>query len=207
MAEAKGPKVAVPDELLAEFEENDSAKASAGEAPAEEAASADAEEPASDEASEDAAAADGDLEAAQDKYLRLAAEFENFKRRSLKERQDLHNFANESLIKELLATVDNLERAVGHGRQEEGDAKSLLEGVELTFRSLMQALEKSGLASVSAEGEPFDPQVHEAIRQVESEQPAGTVVEVFQKGYLLKDRLLRAALVSVSSGPGEKAEE
>ena len=207
MAEAKGPKVAVPDELLAELEENDSAKASASEAPAEEAASPDAEDPAGDEASEDAAASDGDLEAAQDKYLRLAAEFENFKRRSLKERQDLHNFANEGLIKELLATVDNLERAVGHGRQEEGDAKSLLEGVELTFRSLMQALEKSGLASVSAEGEPFDPQVHEAIRQVESEQPAGTVVEVFQKGYLLKDRLLRAALVSVSSGPGEKAEE
>ncbi len=177
----KGPKVSVPDELRSELEEapelaagqetggdtGDEAGPEAAAAPAQEAEPEDDSEPEAESEDKDPEA---QLEALNEKYLRLAAEFENFKRRALKERQDLHNYANENLIKELLPTVDNLERAVGHARQEEGDAKSLLEGVELTYRSLMQALEKLGVQRVKPDGEPFDPTIHEAIRQMPSDE-------------------------------------
>ncbi len=199
MSDSKGPKVSLPEELRAELEESASQEVGAGpeEAAEPEMTSGEEEEPE---------AAQGDLrkelEELNEKYLRLAAEFENFKRRALKERQELHNYANENLIKELLPTVDNLERAVGHARQEDGgDAKNLLEGIELTYRSLMQALERLGVEGIDPEGEQFDPKIHEAIRQLPSdEHETGVVTEVFQKGYLLKNRLIRAALVAVSSG-------
>ena len=122
--------------------------------------------------------------------------------KQLKERQDQANYANENLIKELLSTVDNLERALEHGRKDrEGDEdREFLEGVELTHRSMLQALERFGVTVIEAEGKPFDPQFHEAIRQVPSDtHEPGTVVEVFQRGYQLKDRLLRPALVAVAA--------
>ncbi len=205
MSDSKGPKVSLPDELSVELDrapEREVAEETA--APAEPELDTEEEEPG--EASEEEAL--DELEELNEKYLRLAAEFENFKRRALKERQDLFNYAHENLIKQLLPVVDNLERAVGHARQEEGgDAKSLLEGIELTYRSLLQALEKLGVHGIEPEGERFDPKVHEAIRQVPSaEYEPGVVAEVFQKGYLLKDRLIRAALVAVSSGPEETSE-
>ncbi len=204
MSDSKGPKVSLPEELRAELEESTSQEI--GEEPEEAAEPAEAAEPEVISGEEEPEAAQGDLrlelEELNEKYLRLAAEFENFKRRALKERQELHNFANENLIKELLPTVDNLERAVGHARQEDGgDAKNLLEGIELTYRSLMQALERLGVEGIDPEGEQFDPKIHEAIRQLPSdEHETGVVTEVFQKGYLLKNRLIRAALVAVSSG-------
>ncbi len=195
MPKAKGPKVELPDALASEL------------------ASAQEESPAEEPEGEEAAAADSssesELEELRDRYLRLAAEFENFRRRTLRERQELQNYATENLIKDLLLTVDNLERALGHARQQEegGEIKNLLEGVELTYRSLMQLLEKAGVRVVGAEGETFDPSVHEAIRQVPSEEhPPGTVIEVFQKGYLMKDRLLRPALVAVSA-PSENGSD
>ena len=145
-----------------------------------------------------------EIAAWKDRHLRLAAEFDNFKRRTLKERQDLLNFGTEALMKELLATIDNLDRALGHVNQEEDvDKENLLEGVELTLRSLLQTLEKDGLKVVEAAGVEFDPAQHEAIRQVPSdEHPPGTVVEVYQKGYMLKNRLLRPALVAVVGPAG-----
>ena len=176
-------------------------------------AGGDSADPAAGDAAADAASADAEgqdpdpaekFAELEDRYLRLAAEFENFKRRSLKERHDLLSFGTENLIKELLATVDNLERAVGHAQQqeEEPEKENILEGIELTFRSLMQSLKKHGVDMVEAEGAVFDPKVHEAMRQVSSdEHEAGTVVEVFQRGYQLRGRLLRPALVSVA-GPG-----
>jgi molecular chaperone GrpE len=196
MPKPKGPKIELPEDLAAELED----------------AAAEQTQPTMQTAEGTPAAAEGgeespaqalqrELDALKDRYLRLAADFENYKRRSLKEREDLYNYGNENLIKELIETVDNLERALGHaqGSEEGVDGKTLVEGVQLTHRSLMRALEKFGLQRVEAEGEPFDPQVHEAIRQVESdEHPTGTVVAVDQKGYLLKDRLLRPALVGVS---------
>ena len=190
MSESDGPKVDIPAELAAELEETEQPDPSGGGADA-----GDAQE------------LQNELAEIKDKYLRLAAEFDNFKRRTLKERQDLLNYGNENLIKELLPTVDNLERALGHARQgEEVNADNLSEGVELTYRSLLQALEKAGVEQVDPTGATFDPKLHEALRQVPSpEEEPGTVLETFQKGYLLRDRLLRPALVAVA-GPGEKEE-
>lgn len=185
----EGPKVDIPEELAADLEAAE--KAPEGDA---------------GDGGKDAADLQALLEDLNDKHLRLAAEFDNYKRRTLKERQDLLNYATENLIKELLETVDNLERALGYvrGEEEGSDREKLSEGVELTYRSLLQALEKSGVKQVDAEGQQFDPKLHEALRQVPSEEhEAGTILEVYQKGYLMKDRLLRPALVSVA-GPAEK---
>jgi len=185
MSEPKGPKVDMPDELIAELESTGSSKSEA----------TSATDPA----------LEAELAELKDRYLRLAAEFDNFRRRSLKERQDLHNYAIENIVKDLLPTVDNLDRAVVHGRKEEQrvDSENLLQGVELTHRSLLQILQRHGVVEIEAAGKPFDPQVHEAVRRVPSnEHPPGTVVEVYQKGYLLKDKLLRPAMVAVASEPG-----
>lgn len=200
MSDTKGPQVELPPELQEELE-TEYAEAPAGAPP-----------PAPDPevAADEAAALRQQFDELNDKYLRLAAEFDNFRRRSLRERQDALKYGNENLVKELLASVDNLDRAVGHGRKEGlgEEGAQLLAGVELTFRSLQQTLEKIGVREVPALGHPFDPSVHQAIRQVPSgAHPAGSVAEVLQKGYLLADRLLRPALVGVSSGPGEKPEE
>ena len=189
MSDPKGPKIDLPDELVAELDEE-------VETPE---AQTDGEGSAPEELEKSSEEEAADL---KDRYLRLAADFENYKRRTLKERQDLFNYGNESLIKELLETVDNLERAQGHAQEsEEGiDAETLLEGVDLTHRALIRSLEKFGVQPVQVEGS-FDPQMQEAIRQVETdEHPPGTIVEVYQKGYLLKDRLLRPALVVVATG-------
>lgn len=202
MSEPKGPKIELPDELAEALEDQ-----AAEEQTQPELEGASAGEP---EAAAAPAELEQELEQLRDKYLRLAAEFENFKRRSLRERHDLLDHANENLIKELLVTVDNLERALGHAQQsEEGaEAKALLEGVDLTYRLLLQTLERFGVRSVKAEGEEFDPQVHEAVRQVPTaECEPGNVVDVMQKGYLLKDRLLRPALVAVSGRPVEEPQE
>ena len=196
MSTPDGPKVEIPDELADEIEESE-VKASADTADA-----ADGADTPGD--SEESGQKLAEL---NDKYLRLAAEFDNYRRRTLKERQDLLNYGTENLIKELLSTVDNLERALGHAsnqEQEGTEGEKLKEGVELTYRSLLQALEVAGLRVIEAEGQTFDPKVHEALRQVPSgEHEPGTVLEVYQKGYLLKDRLLRPSLVAVS-GPAEE---
>jgi molecular chaperone GrpE len=190
MTEPKGPKVDLPNDLLSELEEEKSAGSP------EAAAGPPAPAPAADSSAEYAEL--------KDKHLRLAAEYDNFRRRSLKERQDLHNYANENVFKELLPIVDNLERAVTHARKEEQrpDSENLLQGIELTHRSLLQILAKHGVVEIEAQGKPFDPQVHEAVRRVpSSEHQPGTVVEVYQKGYRLKDRMLRPAMVAVASEP------
>jgi molecular chaperone GrpE len=201
MTEAKGPKLDLPDELAAELEGMAEADNDASDAGDPGPGQATTEPPKTDDDPEDLEGLRALLEQTRDRYLRLAADFENTKRRNLKERQDLFNYGNENLIKELLPVVDNLERALGHTRRaEEGEeAQALVEGVELTHRSLLMALEKFGVQRVEALGAEFDPQVHEAVRQVPSaEHPPGRVLEVFQTGYLLKDRLLRPALVTVA---------
>ena len=184
MSDSKGPKVDLPEELIAELENSGEA---APEAPAANAADA------------------AELADLKERYLRLAAEYDNFRKRNLRERQDLLNYANESIVKDLLPVVDNLERAVIHGRKEEqrADSENLLQGVELTHRSLIQILGRFGVVEIEAAGKPFDPQVHEAVRRVvTSDHAPGTVVEVHQKGYRLKDRLLRPAMVAVAGEPG-----
>lgn len=133
-----------------------------------------------------------------DRLLRQAAELENFKKRTLREREESIRFANEALIKDLLPVVDNLERAVAHA-QGGGNGKPLVEGVEMVIKGLLDVLNKHGVTQIEAIGQRFDPVKHEAMAQVESENhEPNTVVEEHHKGYLLHSRLLRPALVSVS---------
>lgn len=199
MADSKGPKVELPEDLEAELAQAAEAEPLTSERVAE-------PEPGEETEAEPAPAEAGpaELDALRDKYLRLAADFENYKRRNLKERAELFNYGNENLIKELLPVVDNLERALGHARtgEEGSETQALVEGVELTHRSLLQVLERFGVQRVEAEGTEFDPKVHEAVRQIPSDaQPPGHVIEVFQTGYTLKDRLLRPAMVVVATEP------
>jgi molecular chaperone GrpE len=133
-----------------------------------------------------------------ERLLRQAAELENFKKRTVREREDSIRFANEALIKDLLPVVDNLERAVAHA-QGGGNGKPLVEGVGMVIRGLLDVLNKYGVTQIDAMGQPFDPVKHEAMAQVESEDhEPNTVIEEHHKGYLLHSRLLRPALVTVS---------
>jgi molecular chaperone GrpE len=135
----------------------------------------------------------------QDKYLRLAAEFENFKRLAQKQKQDYSQFANESLLKELLPIVDNLERAlkcVQEGRTTDG----LVQGVELTLKQFTETLARFGVKPIASLGVPFDPTCHQAVARQESKTAAeNIVIEEYQKGYQLHDRILRAAMVVVAT--------
>ena len=143
------------------------------------------------------------LRGAEDRLLRLSADFDNFRKRNLREREESHRYGHEIIVKDLLATVDNLERAVEHARRGGGDFESMLQGVELVQRELHGVLAKHGVTRIEASGEPFDPTVHEAVAQQEDGSvPANTVVQVYQPGYRLLDRLLRPARVVVSRPPG-----
>lgn len=145
-----------------------------------------------------------ECKALNDKFLRLAAEFENYKRVNQREQRDQIRYANEQILKELLPVVDNLERAIQSAKSNWSPDK-LIQGVDLTLKQLTGLLTKFGVRPVMAVGQPFDPTHHQAVSQVESDTvPANTIVEEFQKGYLLHDRILRAAMVSVSTGPGQE---
>jgi molecular chaperone GrpE len=138
-----------------------------------------------------------------DHLLRVAADFDNYKKRAAREKEEWVKFANEDLIKSILPFVDNLERAVNHSEKTE-DIQSLVDGIKLTLQQLLQTLNKFGVSPIESLGKPFDPAMHEAMLVVETDQhEANQVVEEFQKGYLLNDRLLRPATVSVSK-PSEK---
>ncbi len=141
-----------------------------------------------------------------DRLLRVAADFDNYKKRATREKEEWAKFANEDLIKAILPFVDNLERAVNHAEKVE-DAGVLIEGVRLTIQQLLQALNKFGLSTFDSVGKPFDPARHEAILLVPTDQhEPNQVVEEFQKGYLLNDRLLRPATVSVSKSPEKEVQ-
>lgn len=139
-----------------------------------------------------------ELEGMRDKYLRLAAEFENYKRRTQRDQSDAIRFANEGLLKELLPIVDNLERAI-RSAKDTPTLDGVAQGVELTFKQCMETLGKFGVRPVASVGEPFDPSRHQAVSRTESAAPENTVVEELQRGYLLHDRVLRAAMVSIAA--------
>ena len=133
-----------------------------------------------------------------ERLLRQAAELENYKKRSARERDDAIRYANESLLKDLLPVVDNLERAIALASGG-GNGKPLVEGVEMVLRGLADVLAKHGAMPILAQGQPFDPTKHEAMTQVETDDhEPNSVVEELHKGYMLRDRLLRPALVSVA---------
>jgi molecular chaperone GrpE len=138
-----------------------------------------------------------------DKYLRLAAEFDNYKRLAQRDQRDLIRFGNEQLLRELLPVVDNLERAVKASR-DGGNSDVLIQGVDLTLKQLTGALTRFHVLPVETVGQPFDPATHQAVASVASEKvPEQHVVDEFQRGYRLHDRTLRAAMVSVSTGQAQ----
>jgi len=146
--------------------------------------------------------------AANDKYLRLAAEFDNYKRVAQREQRDQIKFGNEQLLKELLPALDNMERAIKAARENNADASALIQGVDLTLKQLSGILAKFGVQEIEAAGQIFDPASHQAVSHVPSDTvPRDHVIEEYQKGYRLHDRILRAAMVSVSAGPAQTNEQ
>jgi molecular chaperone GrpE len=143
-----------------------------------------------------------ELEAQQDRYLRAVAEFDNVRKRSAREREEYTRYANESLLRDLLPVLDNLDRALQAARSE--PATSLTTGVELIQRELLRVLEKFGLTPFTSVGQPFDPERHEAVARVPSaDVPDMTVAGETARGYLLHGRVLRPAMVTVAVAPDE----
>ncbi|MCJ1908763.1 nucleotide exchange factor GrpE [Planococcus ruber] len=157
-----------------------------------------AEETAEAPEVDEVAALKEELEAEQNKYLRLLADYDNFKRRSQKERQDAEKFRSQSLLADLLPVMDNFDRALSVETKSEESA-SLLKGVEMVQKSLLEAVKREGLEEIKALGEPFDPNFHQAVMQEKDETAEpGVVLMELQKGYTLKGRVLRPAMVKVN---------
>ncbi|HXV63989.1 MAG TPA: nucleotide exchange factor GrpE [Vicinamibacteria bacterium] len=135
---------------------------------------------------------------------RKQAEFENFRRRTERERAEVIRYASSDLVKEILPVLDNLERAI-HASDTENESQ-LRQGIAIIHKQFKDILERNGLEEIDCEQKPFDPHVHEAVSRVETDDyPDGTVVEVFQKGYRMKDRLLRPSMVSVAHSSGTES--
>jgi molecular chaperone GrpE len=137
---------------------------------------------------------------ASDRFLRSAAELENFKKRTEREVNDFRRYANEAILKDLLPAVDNLERAVAAADGRDGGAGSaILAGVDLTLKEIRKVFERHAVKPIDAAGQAFDPTLHQAVLQEESDaHPENTVIREFQKGYRIHDRLLRPAMVVVA---------
>jgi molecular chaperone GrpE len=132
------------------------------------------------------------------RYLRAQADFDNFRRRARQEKEDFAKYASLKVIEQLLPVVDNFERALASSKDTK-DFDALVKGLDMTFRQLDQLLVQEGLTPIETVGQPFNPEYHQAIMQVESdEHEEGIVVEEMQKGYVLKDRVVRPAMVKVS---------
>lgn len=141
-----------------------------------------------------------------DKWIRLQAEFENYKKRIQKEKSDQMKFGNEALLRAILPGLDNLERAIEHGKNAR-EAAPLLAGVEITLKQFFSSLESFGVKPILAVGEVFNPEKHEAVSQMESEFESNRVVSEVQKGYLFHERLLRPSKVIVSKAKAGAEEE
>jgi molecular chaperone GrpE len=144
-----------------------------------------------------------ELQEINDKYLRLYAEFENYKKRANKDKEELLKYGNEKLILEILPIIDNLELALKHASDNINEG--LIQGVEITLKELNKALEKFGLRVIEADGKPFDPSLHHAMMQIDRDDiEENTIVEEFRKGYILEDKVLRPSYVAVSKRPDKK---
>jgi molecular chaperone GrpE len=157
-----------------------------------ETAAEDAAEPAAEEKKEMSA----EDEALNIKYMRLMADFQNFKRRTEKEKSDIYAFANEKIVSELLNVIDNFERALALGQ--EGD--SFVEGMSLIFKQLQGVLEKAGVKEIEALGQEFDPNFHNAVMMEDTDEfESGKVSCVLQKGYTLNNKVIRPSMVKVAN--------
>lgn len=139
-----------------------------------------------------------ELEEKDNRYLRLYADFENYKRRTRNEIEAIKKYQAQDLIADLLPAIDNFERAL-KSEAKSDDAKNILKGIEMVYRGMMEALAKAGVKPIEAVGQAFDPRYHHAVMQEKSEDhPSNVVLEEFQKGYMLKDRVIRPSMVKVS---------
>ena len=134
-----------------------------------------------------------------ERFLRLCAEFDNSKKRALREINDFRKFANESIIKEMLLVLDNLERALISAEEDSSSNKGVIDGVKMTLKEMLKIFGKYGVVSIKAVGEIFNPEFHQAIMQEETDlHTENTVIKELQKGYLMHERLIRPAMVVVS---------
>ena len=140
-----------------------------------------------------------------DRVLRVSAEFENYKKRTSRELEEFRKFANQSLIKELLSVVDNLELAMNSTNGHQTIDQSLLQGLEMTHKEILKVFEKFNVKPIEAKGQVFDPTFHEAVMQEETDEfDENTVINELQKGYLIHDRLLRPSMVVVARASEKK---
>ena len=138
---------------------------------------------------------EAELAEKENRYLRLQADFENFRRRTRQEKEELGNLVTQNLLKDLLPFLDNFERALA---AENSDAESLRAGVEMMYKQLVEALKKEGLEYIETKGKPFDPNFHQAVMRVEdAEKEDGEIVAELQKGYMAKGRVIRPSMVQV----------
>jgi len=157
-----------------------------------------------DAASETIAALEAERDELKERLLRKAADLENARRRHQTERENLQKYAAENVLKDMVTVLDDLDRALDHlskSAQDDERAATILEGVSMVQRKFVQTLERRQVKGFSSAGQPFDPNLHEAIQQVpDPSVPNNTIVQEFQRGYMLADRLLRPALVVVAQG-------
>ena len=198
MSEDKKNQIPI-EESADEAEEVKAEEAVAEETAAEEteAEEAKAEETADKAAGESEEATKEEAEEAEsERYMRLMAEFQNYKKRVAKEKSDIHAYANEKIIGELLPVLDNFERALD---ADGGDIEAYAKGMQLIFEQLKKALENAGLEEIKAMDEEFDPNVHNAVMTDNLEEKEdGTITKVLQKGYKLKDKVIRPSMVAVN---------
>jgi molecular chaperone GrpE len=190
-------KKQIPVEEGADEAEKVKAEEAKTEEAEEKAESETAEEPAKEEeerkAEEETKTAE---EAESERYMRLMAEFQNFKKRVAKEKSDIHAYANEKIVGDILPVLDNCERALD---AEGGDVEAYAKGMQLIFEQLKKALENAGLEEIKAMDEEFDPNVHNAVMTDNLEEKEdGTITKVLQKGYKLKDKVIRPSMVAVN---------
>ncbi len=153
-------------------------------------------------------AARAEAQANKDQYLRAEAEMANLRRRVEKDVENAHKFGQEKMVKEVVTVADNLERTLAAIESDSDEIKPLKEGVEMTLKGLLDTFSKFKIEAVDPEGEPFDPQLHQAMSMVENpEVEPNTVIAVMQKGYTLHGRLVRPAMVMVSKGGGNTIDE
>lgn len=135
----------------------------------------------------------------QQRNLRLQADYDNFRRRTQKEKEDQAKYAASSLLEKLLPVIDNLERAIDSAKQT-SNIEMLTQGIDMVYRQMMEALKEEGAAPIEAVGTPFDPHFHQAVMQEPSDQyESGIIMEEFQKGYMLKDKVIRPSMVKVTT--------
>ena len=143
-----------------------------------------------------------EAEESHDRLLRVSAEFENYKKRATREMNDFRKFANESFVKAMLPVIDNLDRAIESSNNEKHVDSSMLEGVSMTLKEILKVFEQFGVKRFDSLGNTFDPGLHQAVMQEETERHAeNSIIKELQKGYMIHDRLLRPAMVIVSKKP------